>query len=170
MTHHQTPPSVPTDEMVKRFRSQPGPHKKAIGYYLDAETVENALRAALAAMPGGVDVRPDGEITDEMVDEAIAAMSGKEWWRSVSPTTAGTWRVDMRRALTAALAVQPSGWRPIDSAPKDGTVIWGRWVDQTPWKVVYDRGWFYAEGEQSECPSPDEWRPVDPAPPAAQEG
>ena len=101
-------------------------------------------------------------VTDKMVERALE--------HYCSRIAVGSQVSAMRRALTAALAVQPSGWRPIESAPKDGTVIWGRWVDQTPWKVVYDRGWFYAEGEQSECPSPDEWRPVDPAPPAAQEG
>lgn len=49
-------------------------------------------------------------------------------------------------------------WKRGETAPRDGTVILGRWDGMDKWRIRYDRGWFYADGEQSECPQPVWWR------------
>lgn len=72
------------------------------------------------------------EISEAMVDAALDGWFGEYDWRQC-PSSVEVAR--MRRALEAALAVQAptvpgvpetrdaGGWMPIDTAPKDGTIV-----------------------------------------------
>lgn len=82
-------------------------------------------------------------------------------------------------AFVAALAAQGAGWRPIESAPRDGTHILlgyigshseeGFWMGDASRNHWNETGW-YATGEDVLCehPShPELWQPL-PAAPQAQ--
>jgi Lar family restriction alleviation protein len=73
--------------------------------------------AAIAAWNRRPSIRPDGEMVEracKIVHEGV--------WKHMGSEQRGQLRNRMRAALTAALQVQAQGgWRPIESAPKDGT-------------------------------------------------
>jgi hypothetical protein len=61
-------------------------------------------------------------VDDAMVERFCANMYG--WWGDGDTKSRDRALKHVHIALTAALAVQPgSGWRPIETAPKDGTHI-----------------------------------------------
>jgi hypothetical protein len=67
-----------------------------------------------------------------------------------------------------ALAERGEGWRPIETAPKDGTRVLGTGNrDGTPWKIVIrqlDRldGWYSDPGKHHVQPT--HWMPLPPSP------
>lgn len=87
--------------------------------------------------------------------------------------------LNARRALAALARIEAEGWRPIETAPKDGSTIIGwskyclepvtvRWVGND-WQSVWERGRVVSSqsdfGTDYETPGPlTHWRPL-PAPP-----
>ena len=77
-----------------------------------------------------------------------------------------------KQALSLLDAPEAEGWRPIETAPKDGTPIWGYdtfYEAQASVKWT-NRGWeltdFYSDGYDAERDwDPDFWQPL-PTPPA----
>jgi hypothetical protein len=74
-------------------------------------------------------------------------------------------------------ALEASGWQPIETAPKDGTVVdlWAHWPEHDRWMRTADAVWdagaqnwksgFYHFGQYSYPPTVTHWMPL-PAPPA----
>lgn len=81
-----------------------------------------------------------------------------------------------------------TNWKPIDTAPKDGTTVYlwadrpGRWPEVCSWwsreRIAADTGWalddcnsgwFREKDETDEYPSPTHWKPYD-LPPPPKEG
>lgn len=63
--------------------------------------------------------------------------------------------------------IKPSPWRPIATAPKDGTPILGWWVDEcmiVDWCVFVKRWRSTHDGEDMFEPEPTHWMPL-PDPP-----
>lgn len=111
------------------------------------------------------------QVTDEMVEAAVAA--NNEVWESSDVTNAETFHKArhsaMRAALTAALGAM---WRPIETAPKDGTrmnLCWKAFcgisehVELGRWSAKHD-GWTNTYGHLFEG-SPDYYQLL-PTPPA----
>ena len=92
----------------------------------------------------------------------------RKWLLEVPPP--GTYGcVTLLRAIDKALALSPppagDGWRGIDSAPKDGTVVivfGGRY--ETPVAVPADGDWWRSKTGRETNAVPTHWRPL-PAPP-----
>jgi hypothetical protein len=88
-----------------------------------------------------------------------------------------------RAMLSAVPPVQPEeGWRPIETAPRDGTEIdlWGYWPENDRWKRTADAWWDSAEncwrldqyrheGMYVHRPRFTHWQPL-PVPPVLADG
>lgn len=55
-----------------------------------------------------------------------------------------------------------SEWKPIESAPKDGTRIKVRYKDLAPCTAYWKHGWHYIEYKH--CPYPTSWQPLPESP------
>ncbi len=109
------------------------------------------------------------------VIRVLCKRKGFDWWcKEIDDRT----KVEIHHALRSAL-VEQAGWRPMDSAPKDGSLIvlavpiavCSPYVVAGYWQEAYDRG-----GQEPDCPEswvaimpyhavePFAWMPL-PAPP-----
>ena len=108
-------------------------------------------------------------ITDEMVEAACKAFVGQ--WNGVLPFDWASLRTDMRAALVAAMR---AAWRPIESAPKDGTrilVATSNAIHSACWDKI-DHSWrVIPKTTTKTVPVPGDplaWQPL--PPPPAKEG
>jgi hypothetical protein len=80
--------------------------------------------------------------------------------------------------LKAALSSAPQGWRPIETAPKDGTLVWGADA-RIPYPIYYSirwqhhgshgAGWYTSWDATYVSGAATHWQPL-PAAPATKEG
>jgi hypothetical protein len=91
-----------------------------------------------------------------------------------TPPSYGAIKKVAHAALTQPAQLAPSAWRPIETAPQDGTyvlVVEGQFVSQA--RFVSDSGWFEANNEPTDHwggPfSPTHWQPM-PLPPPPEKG
>ncbi len=108
-----------------------------------------------------------------LTDERVAVPPDRErlaqrvlGWADRLPS--GTWDRDLLRDVAAALRSPADGWRNIESAPKDGTVVLLAWNGKTRpghWR----QAWLPDDGGAIEItkPGPSMWRPL-PDPPAEE--
>jgi hypothetical protein len=174
--------------MNRELKEQGSPMRKSSSSGNDPDRagiggVEAALRKAIgfdtddfgAALYASFWNRNEG-VTDPPAwgDQAQAI---RKMWRGIA--------LDAARYLLADAALQldnepgvsdATGWRTIDSAPRDGTEIIGGWVDPAWVYAIWWRGedsdagwWFANEGpgdynDELICPQPTHWMPL-PEPP-----
>jgi hypothetical protein len=151
---------------VERLKSE------AVGQYTDGlhdgsdaaadtwATQIAALTARVAELEGVlVDIRDDEECSFSIACIVTKALGG-------GPKTLA--------ALTQPAQLAPSAWRPIETAPQDGTyvlVVEGQFVSQA--RFVSDSGWFEANNDPTDHwggPfSPTHWQPM-PLPPPPEKG
>lgn len=130
-----------------------------------------SLTAALSC-PDGFRLVPV-EPTQEMVEtgERVLAHEVFDGWQYTLPDNA------IQLIYRALLAASPSpavdgnaGWRPIESAPKAGTIVLGTWSDTWPdhphVEAVYccEGKWFYAYDGDTHHRAPTHWQPLPSAP------
>ena len=65
---------------------------------------------------------PEPVVTPEMIEAALDEWIGEDW-RLQSSLNVSHYRAEMKAAILAALKAQPSPWRPIADAPRDG-IFW----------------------------------------------
>jgi len=92
-------------------------------------------------------------------------------------------RNEIETILSTLEAQRDGGWQPIETAPKDGTVVdlWGElfhdkshcrfpdcyWTLMTNWKGDEYEGWFLGSGNGRSSLTPTHWKPRD-APPKTE--
>jgi hypothetical protein len=128
-------------------------------------------------------------ITDEMVEAAVRGWFKKDatWDDRVPEGDMAIYKEDMRAALVAAMR---AAWRPIESAPKDGTTVFVHVPGESRYPTAaqfssreyfeeqygapeyMDEGWYWAFGYPSDFHEdtiePTHWQPL--PPPPAKEG
>lgn len=74
--------------------------------------------------------------------------------------------IDKYKEIRDALAAALPKWQPIETAPKDGTLILVREQRCSGLAIRWDNGWKYESGHTSWL-DPEHWMPL-PAPPSDQ--
>jgi hypothetical protein len=139
---------------------QPAARMYINGHFYVPQADIAALTARVAELEGVlVDIRDDEECSFSIACIVTKALGG-------GPKTLA--------ALTQPAQLAPSAWRPIETAPQDGTyvlVVEGQFVSQA--RFVSDSGWFEANNDPTDHwggPfSPTHWQPM-PLPPPPEKG
>ena len=117
-----------------------------------------ALAEAVATMEGARflgDDKGQSDAYSTVVDLATDYLASRD------PAVSGV------AADTTPTEPAPSGWRPIETAPKDGRVILGRWSDEDIATIAYrDGSWIWTmdgDGWRDNL-GPGHWMPLPPPP------
>lgn len=89
-------------------------------------------------------------------------------WETYDEDLADAFLCALAVAYDAGRLVVDEGWRPIETAPKDGRVVLGYWAEDRVETIQFKSGNFvYSYDWEDECDGPTHWRPL-PAPPKGE--